>query len=113
MLAAMPLMTTLSATVLLWVLRSPLGALRWWLAGAVLGLGVYSYTAYVAWPAIVAALLCCYAVLERDRTRQYAAAGAVLAISFVLSTLRILLEVCHREATVNELRRLERVQSHT
>ena len=93
MLAAMPLMTTLSATALLWVLRCPpvrpepvegsKDGLRWWLAGAVLGLGVYSYTAYAAWPVIVAALLCCYAVLERDRMRLWIVGLAVLAVGAV------------------------------
>ena len=93
MLAAMPLVTTLSATALLWALRSvrpgpvPNGhrlenRKKWWLAGAALGLGVYSYTAYAGWIAIVAALLCCYAVLERDRARLWAAGFALLAVGF-------------------------------
>ena len=82
MLAAMPLATTLSAAALLWVLRSPRGGLRWWAAGALLGLGVYSYTAYAGWLAIAAALLCCYAVLERDRTRRWGVGFAVLAVGF-------------------------------
>ena len=93
MLAAMPLVTTLSAAALLWALRSvrpgpvPDGhrlenGKKWWLAGAVLGLGVYSYTAYAGWIAIVAALLCCYAVLERDRARLWAAGFALLAVGF-------------------------------
>lgn len=109
MLAAMPLVTTLSAAALLWALRSvrsgpvgpqarheregsyvspgpvegsPSGNGKKWLAGAALGLGVYSYTAYVAWIAIVAALLCCYAVLERDRARLWAVGFALLAVGF-------------------------------
>ena len=82
MLAAMPLVTTLSATALLWVLRSPRDGLRWWLAGAALGMGVYSYTAYAGWIAIVAALLCCYALLERGRARLWAAGFALLAVGF-------------------------------
>ncbi len=82
MLAALPLVTTLSATVLLWVLRSPRDGRRWWAAGGLLGLGVYSYTAYAGWLAIVAALLCCYAVLERDRTRRWVVGFAVLAVGF-------------------------------
>ncbi len=91
MLAAMPLATTLSAAALLWALRSvrpgpvegsPSGNGKKWLAGAALGLGVYSYTAYAGWIAIVAALLCCYALLERDRARQWAAGFALLAVGF-------------------------------
>ena len=99
MLAAMPLVTTLSAAALLWALRSvrsgPVGPQaqgknsvrpghwkKWWMAGAALGLGVYSYTAYAGWIAVVAALLCCYALLERDRARQWAAGFALLAVGF-------------------------------
>ena len=89
MLISMPLMTTLAAAAILIALRS---ATRWawFIAGIVLGLGVYSYNGYLMFIAATAVLLAVVLVLGRDRLGHYAAGTAVLAAGFLIAAFPLI-----------------------
>ena len=68
---AMPLATTMASAAILAALRS---STRWsWvLAGALLGLGIYTYTGYVVFPVTIAVFIALVLMLGRDKLRYYA-----------------------------------------
>ena len=81
MLISMPLATTLAATAIVIALRSE-KRWPWLIAGAVLGLGVYTYNGYLVFIAVVCVLLAAVLLLGRNELRHYAARAAVLGIGF-------------------------------
>ena len=89
MVISMPLMTTLAAVAILLALRSST-RWSWFIAGVLVGLGIYSYNGYLAFLGIVAVFLTSVLVLGRDNLRTYAAGAAVLAIGFFVSALPLL-----------------------
>ena len=89
MVISMPLMTTLAAAAVLIALRSST-KWSWFIAGIVLGFGVYSYNGYLAFMGIVAFFLALVLILGRDKLRTYAAGVAFLAIGFLVSALPLL-----------------------
>ena len=89
MVVSMPLMTTLAAAAILLALRSST-RWSWFIAGILVGLGIYSYNGYLAFLVIVAVFLAAVLVLGRDNLRTYAVGMAFLAIGFVVSALPML-----------------------
>ena len=89
MVVSMPLMTTLAAAAILLALRSST-RWSWFIAGILVGLGIYSYNGYLAFLVIVAVFLAAALVLGRDNLRTYAVGMAFLAIGFVVSALPML-----------------------
>ena len=89
MVVSMPLMTTLAAAAVLLALRSST-RWSWFIAGILVGLGIYSYNGYLAFLVIVAVFLAAVLVLGRDNLRTYAVGMAFLAIGFVVSALPML-----------------------
>ncbi len=89
MVVSMPLMTTLAAAAILLALRSST-RWSWFIAGILVGLGIYSYNGYLAFLGIVAVFLVTVMILGRDNLKTYAAGVAFLAIGFVVSALPLL-----------------------
>ena len=85
MLISMPLMTTLAAAAVLIALRSKT-LWTWVVAGALLGLGVYTYNGYVMFLAVTGILLSVVLVLGRDRLRYYLTRVSVLAVSLFIAS---------------------------
>ena len=83
---AMPLATTMASAAILAAFRS---STRWsWaLAGALLGLGIYTYTGYVVFPVTIAVFLALVLVLGRDKLRYYAVRAAILAMACFIVAL--------------------------
>ena len=83
---AMPLMTTMASAALLVALRS---STRWaWvMAGALLALGIYTYTGYIVFPVTIALFVAIVLMLGRDRLRYYGVRVAVLAIACFIVAL--------------------------
>ena len=75
MVISMPLMTTLAAAAILIAMRS---SMRWpWLiAGALLGLGVYSYNGYLMFLVVVAVLFGVVLLIGGDKLKLYAVGAA-------------------------------------
>ena len=82
MLVSMPLMTTLAAAAILIALRSS-KRWPWFIAGIILGLGIYSYNGYVSFLAMVAVFFTFILVLGRDRLKFHAIGIAILLIGFI------------------------------
>ena len=89
MVVSMPLMTTLAAAAILVALRSPRRWV-WFIAGALLGLGVYSYNGYLMFLTVVAVFFGIVLILGRDNLKLYSGRGAVLAIGFMLSAFPLI-----------------------
>ena len=82
----MPLATAVASAAILAALRS---STRWpWLlAGALLGLGVYTYTGYVVFPVTIALFVALVLILGRDKLRYYAGRAALLAMACFIVAL--------------------------
>ena len=89
MLISMPLMTTLAAAAILIALRSTT-RWAWFIAGIVLGLGVYSYNGYLMFIAATAVLLAAVLVLGRDKFKHYAAGTTVLAVGLLIAAFPLI-----------------------
>ena len=89
MVISMPLMTALAATAVLLALRSST-RWSWFVAGILLGLGLYSYNGYLAFLGIAGVFLTLVLMIGRDNLRTYVAGVAVLIVGFVIAGLPLL-----------------------
>lgn len=89
MLISMPLMTALAASTVLTAIRSK-RLLAWLFAGAVLGLGVYSYNGYVMFVAAIAVLLVVVIIPGRDQLGYYTKGSAILIAGFLVTAFPLL-----------------------
>ena len=89
MLISMPLMTVLAASAVLTAIRSK-RLLAWLIAGAILGLGVYSYNGYVMFVAAIAVLLVVVFIRGRDQLGFYTRGSAILIAGFLVAALPLL-----------------------
>ena len=89
MVISMPLMTALAAAAILLALRSST-RWPWFVAGILLGIGIYSYNGYLAFLGIVGVLVAAVLVLGRDNLRVYAVGAAFLVMGFVVTALPLL-----------------------
>ena len=86
MVISMPMITSLAALAILWAIRS---ARRWpwFLAGLVLGAGVYTYGGYLLFPAAVAIMLAVHLALHRRQWREHLMRYLLMGAGFVLIAL--------------------------
>ena len=89
MLVSMPLMTTLSAAAILIAIRSS-KRWPWFIAGIIMGLGIYSYNGYVSFLAMVAVFFIFVLVLGRDRLKPYVIGMAILLVGFIVAAFPML-----------------------
>ena len=89
MLISMPMVIALAALTLLWALRS-YSRWPWFVAGLVLGAGVYTYGGYPVFLAAVAVTLVVYLTLHRHRWKEYPVRFALLVAGFVLIALPLI-----------------------
>ena len=89
MLISMPLMTVLAASTVLMAIRSK-RLPAWLFAGAVLGLGVYSYNGYAMFVAAIAVLLIVMIIPGRNQLGHYTRGSAILIAGFLVTAFPLL-----------------------
>ena len=89
MVISMPLIISLAAMTTLWAMRSS-RRWPWFLAGVVLGVGVYSYNGYLMFLAVVAVLLAVHLALHLSERRELLTRYLFLVCGLVLIALPLI-----------------------
>ena len=89
MIISMPLVIALASLATLWAMRSA-KKWPWFIAGLVLGAGVYSYNGYLLFPVAVAVVLAVQLALRRKQWRVLLTRYALMAAGFALIALPLI-----------------------
>ena len=89
MVVSMPLMISLASMTILWAMRSPRKWL-WFLAGMVLGIGLYSYNGYPVFLVAVVVLLAVHLALHRSQSRELLTRYLLLGCGLLLAALPLI-----------------------